>query len=128
MRVFLAIAFFLTTTASAFAEERLNEIEEAYVVTVAGTLAAAAFCDAKVAEGGINRMVDRVGIPDHIVRGLNAALNAQSGASYERSDLIPEVTQVFRKTYFGLGEDIKAQKAKTCPKLIDAMRKSGTVE
>jgi hypothetical protein len=74
-------------------------------------------------------MGERNGIDvDAYARAIIAAAAAGNGWPYNRADLIPGVTQVYRLAMRTIGDDIEDDKVKTCDNWLPILRNVGTIE
>jgi hypothetical protein len=74
-------------------------------------------------------MGERNGIDvDAYGRAIVAAIKANYGSPYNRADLIPGVTQVYRLASGTIMDDIEDDKTKTCGNWLPILRNAGTIE
>ena len=127
MKKYLICIALLSASASRAAEP--NEIEKAYIWTNVATTIAITFCNARGIKDGVLKMGDRNGIDvNAYARAIIAAASAANGSSYNRSDLIPGVTQIYRLAQRTILDDLQQDKSKTCDNWLAILRSAGTVE
>jgi hypothetical protein len=129
---YLAIIAMTTMLASGAtpvkAGDRLTEIESAFVGITAATAMAVVFCDANGTKDAVPKLADRLGVDEGILVATREAYAVYAGSTYERANLIPSVTRLFRETANGVDSELQQNKKKTCANWIDALRKIGTIE
>jgi hypothetical protein len=118
----------LATIASAKAE--LSSQEKGFVVNMTAGLLLASRCDAKIVNGGMARLADRVGVDgERFTDAVTAAMMAQGkNLPYDREKLIPDVTRLMIAAYVEIGSEIDRNKAKTCALFMKTLRENGVVE
>ncbi|MCA1379454.1 hypothetical protein I6F34_01295 [Bradyrhizobium sp. BRP05] len=90
----VALALVFTTPASA-----LSDNVRSFTIAATSALAIAVGCDGyTVVEGALPKLADRNGVSEEQAQAILAAMLAQAGHDYDRSDLIPEITVVVRDT------------------------------
>lgn len=95
---------------------------------VATTIAVSS-CGAHEIKDGVLKMAERNGIDVNAYgRAIIAAAAAANGWSYNRSDLIPGVTQVYRLSLRTILDDLEQDKSKTCDNWLSILRSVGTIE
>jgi hypothetical protein len=118
----------LLSTSAAHAAE-LNEIEKGYVWFDIATTFATTYCGAHEIKDGVRKMGERNGIDvDAYGRAIVAAIKAAYGSPYNRADLIPGVTQVYRLASRTIMDDIEDDKIKACGNWLPILRNAGTIE
>jgi hypothetical protein len=121
------VAAILASSAAHAAE--LNEIEKGYIWFDVATTVVKNSCGAHEIPGGVLKMGDRNGIDVNLyAHAISAAAAAAIGFPYNRSDLIPGVTQVYRLAQHTISGDLEQNKTKTCGNWIVILREAGTVE
>jgi hypothetical protein len=86
------------------------------------------FCGATEIPGGVAKMGERSGIDVRLFgRAIIAAASAAMGMSYNREDLIPGVTQVYRLAQRTILDDLEKDKAGTCDNWFAILRHVGTI-
>ena len=130
MRMIFAIGVLLAITpTSVKASDRLSEIESAFVGVAAASFVVVGNCDHfAVVKDGIPKLADRLGIDDRLQAAVRAAFKITVNLPYERSDLMPAVTQLFRETNNSIAGEMEENKTRACARWIDALRKIGVIE
>jgi hypothetical protein len=118
----------LVLNVSAAKAAQLTDIEKAFVASAATVAMVVVYCDAKVVKDGLPKLADRLGIDTDLLPAVRAAFQVSNDLPYERSDLIPAVTQLYRMTYVEIQNALQDNKPKTCKRLLDMMRQVGTIE
>jgi len=119
----------LALNVSAAKATQLTDIDKAFVASAAASTMAVVFCDAKGVKDGLPKLADRLGIDtDQLLPAVRAAFQVSNDMPYERSDLIPAVTQLYRTTYMEIQSELQDNKPKTCKRLLDTMRQVGIIE
>jgi hypothetical protein len=125
----LAILLLASTLLTGHAFARATNEETTIAAVAAATIGMADKCGAKVTDGGLGRIVDGKGLDgDKVMRAITAAIAAQSGLSYDREDIVPEITRAFNMTLNEIYQDVQTDRIGTCSKWLKMLRTLGTSE
>lgn len=119
----------LLTIATPAQAEPLSNLEKGFIVNMTAGLVMALQCGAKPVPRGADLLGDKNGVDtDRLFEAFAAAVSAQGNLPYDRSKLIPEVTQTMNATFVEIQQGLQRDKAKTCAKWSKAVRDNGLIE
>jgi hypothetical protein len=119
----------LALSASTASAEILSKSEQFYIANSVSGLFVSTICDAKIKEGAMTDIADRLGIDDGLRKAVVAAMFAQMKSPYERGDLVPAVTRLVNEVGEMIASDITGPSKKAgCAKWIKILRDNGVLE
>jgi hypothetical protein len=121
----VALAFVFISPALA----EVNKTDKMFIILTTGTVIQTTMCkDYDVVAGAPQKYADMNGADfDNLKGPVFAAIKAQIGGEYDRSDLIPEVTQLVRSTFDEMGSDFERNKLAACNKWGKLLLPSGLI-
>jgi hypothetical protein len=120
-----AVALALAFISPAHAE--INKVDKMFIILTTGTVIQTSMCkDYDVVAGAPQKYADMNGADFDSLKGpVFAAIKAQIGGEYDRSDLVPEVTQLVRGTFDEMASDFDRNKPAACNKWGKLLMPSG---
>ena len=129
MRKLFAIAVAACVTSSAAFAAPLSDNQGKFIVVYLITMLADHDCrqmDYSLKKDGLQRFQDELRLDDRTKLAVVAAAQSISGQEYNRSDLIPEVTQLAKGTLKWLSQE--RDKSDFCKMFGDPLIKLGTMQ
>jgi hypothetical protein len=118
----------LALSASTASAEMLSKSEQYYVANSVSGVFVAMICDAKIKEGAMTDIADRLGIDDGLRKAVVAAMFAQMKSPYERGDLVPAVTRLVNEVEEMVASEITGPSKKAgCAKWVKILRDNGVL-
>jgi hypothetical protein len=130
MKFVIALSAALLSIASPASSEPLREVDRNFAVLATTAWVVGTLCgNLRIVEGAAAKMADRNGADiGRIGPALVAAWQANISQDYDRSALVPEVTEVVRNTFNMIDKDYTRNKTKACADWTKAIMPSGLIE
>jgi hypothetical protein len=118
----------LAVSSPVMASDQLSPNARVFVEAFVGAYMVVNKCGATVVKDSALRLGDLLGVDGaNLGRAVKAAIHAVRNVEYERSDLIPEVTEMTMSAIITISDDVTKDR-QNCSKWIDVIRKTGLVQ
>ena len=130
MKKLFAVATTAWVASSAAFAAPLSEDQSKFILAYLSTKLVEQECqtDYSLKKGGLQGFQDGLGVDNRILLATVAAVQSVSDHQYNRSDLIPEVTQFVRPALTLLLQELDTDKGRFCKRFGDAFVKRGILE
>ena len=127
---FFAITITAWVSSSATFAAPLSEDQSKFILAYLSTKLVEQECqvDYSLKKGGLQKFQDGLGVDDRTLLAAVAAAQLISDQQYNRSDLIPEVTQFVKPALTLLLQELDSDKRRFCKRFGDAFVKQGILQ
>ena len=127
---FFAITITAWVSSSATFAAPLSEDQSKFILAYLSTKLVEQECqvDYSLKKGGLQKFQDGLGVDDRTLLAAVAAAQLISDQQYNRSDLIPEVTQFVKPALTLLLQELDTDKGRFCKRFGDAFVRQGILQ